>query len=94
MALWRWRTGGPAIEADAERIVAELDALRKARYVPPTAYLHASIGRRDPDRAFAALEEAYRERSYIMQFLGVLPLLDPLRPDPRFVDMLRRLGLT
>lgn len=80
-------------DADAKRIVAELDALRTTRYVPPTAYLHASIGRREPDRAFAALEEAYREGSYIMQFLGVLPLLDPLHTDPRFGDMLRRLGL-
>ena len=29
-----------------------------------------------------------------MQFLAVLPLLDPLRKDSRFVEMLQRLGLT
>jgi TolB-like protein/Tfp pilus assembly protein PilF len=78
---------------DAQRILAELEALRQTRYVPPAAYLHAYLGGRDRDQAFAALEDAYQERSYIMQFLAVLPLLDPLRDDSRFVEMLQRLGL-
>jgi TolB-like protein/Tfp pilus assembly protein PilF len=78
---------------EAQQIVGELDALRLARYVPPAAFLHAWTGLGDCDRAFDALEGAYQERSFIVQFLKVLPLLDRLRNDRRFVEMLRRVAL-
>ena len=45
------------------------------------------------DQVFERLEEAYEERSYWLSYLGVDPILDMLRPDPRFVDLLRRVGL-
>ena len=40
----------------------------------------------DKDRAFGWLDKAYQERSYLMAFLRVIPLADPLRSDPRFDD--------
>ena len=45
------------------------------------------------EQAFAWLEEAYKERSNMLQFVKVHPLFDPLRGDPRFVDLLHRVGL-
>jgi hypothetical protein len=53
--------------------------------------LHASLGA--TDEAFAALERAFDERSDILAFLKVEPHWDPLRSDPRFRDMLARVGL-
>jgi hypothetical protein len=78
---------------DARRVLGEIEEVGKTRNVPSVAYLHAYIGLGDLDRAFAAFEDAYRERSYVMQFAGVLPLLDPLREETRFARMLGRLGL-
>lgn len=47
-----------------------------------------------PEEALDALEEAYRQRSgWILPFLGVHPLFDPLHDDPRFQDLLDRIGL-
>ncbi len=45
------------------------------------------------DRAFEWLERAYRERGSYMQKIGVDPALDPLRDDPRFQSLLRRMNL-
>ncbi len=45
------------------------------------------------ERAFDYLERGFTDRSFGMTFLGVEPDFDPLRSDPRFGDLLRRLGL-
>ncbi len=47
----------------------------------------------DKDRALEWLETAYRERLQNMVYLGVNPKWDPLRSDPRFQDLLRRMNL-
>lgn len=55
------------------------------------ASIYAALG--DKDRAFAKLEKAFAERDYNLHRLKVDPLFDPLRDDPRFKDLVRRIGL-
>ncbi len=78
---------------EALRLLAELQGRGKAGSVPASAFVNAYLGLGETDQAFAWLEQAYREHSNILQFLKVDPALDPIRTDPRFADLLRRVGL-
>src|SRR6516165_8624369 len=51
----------------------------------------AQLGKKD--EAFASLEKAYQRREYELTLLRVSPEMDNLRSDPRFTDLLRRVGL-
>ncbi len=55
------------------------------------AAIYAGLG--DNDQAFACLEKAYEQHDAKLVYLKVEPLLDPLRSDPRFAGLLRRVGL-
>jgi TolB-like protein/DNA-binding winged helix-turn-helix (wHTH) protein/Flp pilus assembly protein TadD len=55
------------------------------------ALIYAALG--DRDKAFLWLEKAYTERSSFMTSLKYWSVFDPLRGDPRFADLLRRVGL-
>jgi TolB-like protein/Tfp pilus assembly protein PilF len=78
---------------DARRIIARLEAnLPKdgvGRY--EIALIYAGLG--EKDEAFRWLEDAFRAHDVGLVYLQVDPCLDPLRSDPRFTDLLRRVGL-
>ncbi len=78
---------------DALRLLAELKERKQASYVPAGAFVNAYLGLGDHDQALAWLERAYQEQSNILQFLKVHPFFDPIRDDPRFADLVRRVGL-
>jgi TolB-like protein/Flp pilus assembly protein TadD len=78
---------------DALRLLGELQKRRRAGYVPAGAFVNAYLGVGENDRAFDWLEQAYKEQSNILQFLKVHPYFDPIRADPRFADLVRRVGL-
>lgn len=78
---------------EANRVLNELLDLDRRRYVTPAALVCAYLGMGNKDQAFAWLEKAYQERSNYMAYLQVWPANDPLRSDPRFDDLLRRIGL-
>jgi len=83
-------TSGKRIEA--LRIIEQLKEISKQRYVSAYnfAIVYSALG--DKDKAFAELEKGYQDRANEMIFLQVDTLLDPLRDDPRFEDLLRRVG--
>jgi tetratricopeptide (TPR) repeat protein len=76
---------------EALKLVGELK--RFSNPVTPFGLIWAYAGLRDNDHAFIWLEKAYMERRDRMTWLNIDPLLDPLRSDPRFQDLVRRVGL-
>ena len=79
---------------DREKGRAILEQLQTSEsYVSPCelAILHAALGEREP--AFALLEKAYTAHDPSLQYLGIEPAFDSLRADPRFDDLVRRVGL-
>jgi serine/threonine-protein kinase len=80
-------------EGAARRILQELIEARSHRVVSAwgIAALHASLG--DVDEAFRWLDVAVEERASGLIFLRVHPRLDPIRQDPRYQALLRRVGL-
>jgi TolB-like protein/Flp pilus assembly protein TadD len=79
--------------AEALQLLAELKRRTQAGYVPTGAFVNAYLGLGDNEQAFTWIERAYQEQSNILQFLKVHPFFDPLRGDPRFKDLLHRVGL-
>jgi tetratricopeptide (TPR) repeat protein len=76
----------------ARRVLTELHAAAAHHYVPAYyfALVHAGLGERD--QALRYLERAYEERSTVLAYLLIDPRLAPLRDDPRFLALARRLG--
>jgi hypothetical protein len=80
---------------DAEGALSELEELAEHQYVPPLANALVFLGLGQTDEVFEWLDRAYEERDCRrFPFLNVDPIFDPLRSDPRFQDLLRRIGLT
>ena len=79
---------------EAEQQVSVLRELAKTRYVRPyyIASIYAALG--DKDKAFAELEASFAERDCYLGRLTVDPFMDPLRDDPRFKSLLKRMNLS
>jgi tetratricopeptide (TPR) repeat protein len=81
-------------KAEAQKVLDQLIALSKQRYVAPknVALVYAALG--EKDKAFEWLEKSFQDHSVCVA-LGVksFPGFDPLRSDPRFADLLRRMNL-
>src|SRR5215831_12049741 len=77
----------------ALRLIEELDAASQHGFVPALLFALVYAGLDDQDQAFGWLEKAYEERFYRLAYLKVEALWDPLRSDPRFADLLRRVGI-
>ena len=78
---------------EALKVLDQLNELSKREYVPTfsRALIYANLG--EKDKAFEWLGKSYEERSIAIRDVKVTPLLDPLRSDPRFADLLRRMNL-
>jgi TolB-like protein/DNA-binding winged helix-turn-helix (wHTH) protein/Flp pilus assembly protein TadD len=78
---------------EAENILQTLSERGKKSYVSPfdLALVHAALG--EKDEAFALLKKAIAERSTFLVYTKWEPRLDPLRSDPRFTQILKRIGL-
>ena len=78
--------------SDAQEVLTELRDLERQQAVPSFYFALVYVGVGDTERAIDALEQAYEERTGVMVFLKVEPIWDPLRSDPRFQDLLRRMN--
>lgn len=79
--------------SEAHKLLDELNSLLQSRYVSAYDLALVQMGLGDKDRAFQLLEKAYQERSSALSWLKVDARLDRLRSDPRFRDLIRRVGL-
>ncbi|HEX8276353.1 MAG TPA: tetratricopeptide repeat protein [Longimicrobiaceae bacterium] len=79
--------------AEARGTLARLRALAAERWVPPEYFAAVHLGLGDADAALDQLERACDARSGSVVYLGVDPLLDPVRADPRFRRLCARVGL-
>ncbi len=79
---------GAGRREDALRILEEV----RGSAIDPlnVAVVYAALG--EADAAFEWMEKAYERRSVGVTWIRVAPRFDPLRADPRFDDLLRRIG--
>ena len=75
------------------QMIEALKAASKQSFVPALFVALVYAGLEDKDQAFTWLEKAYEERFNRLAYLKVEALWDPLRSDPRFADLLRRVGI-
>jgi serine/threonine-protein kinase len=93
----RWMIGhmyaSSGQRGEAEKLLAQLQEEAKHTHVSPfgIAMIYAGLGQQD--QAFAWLEKAYTERDSSLTNLKADPKSDSLRSDPRFTDLLRRMGI-
>jgi TolB-like protein/DNA-binding winged helix-turn-helix (wHTH) protein/Flp pilus assembly protein TadD len=78
---------------EALRLVDELKRRQQTSYVAAAPFVNAYLGLGDNEQALAWLERAYEEQSNMLQLIKVHPYFDPLRSEPRFVDLVHRVGL-
>jgi tetratricopeptide (TPR) repeat protein len=78
---------------EALRALEKLQQSNRRQQMDPAAIALAYVGIDNKDEAFAWLQKAYSEHSNAITTLKVDPIYDPLRSDPRFQELLRRVGV-
>jgi len=88
-----WAYARAGSRADAQKVLDQLNTMAKQKYVAANyrAHIYAALG--EKTETFEWLERAYDERSVGLSPLKTSSEFDPLRSDPRFVDLLRRMNL-
>jgi serine/threonine protein kinase/Tfp pilus assembly protein PilF len=84
-------TAGRTVEA--RQILDDLTKLAQQKYVAPYFFAGIHVGLGENDSALEYLEKAYEEHSNWLIYLHIDPSMDGLRDEPRFQDLLRRVGL-
>jgi tetratricopeptide (TPR) repeat protein len=80
-------------KAAARKALAQLQTMSQSRYVPALYFAGIYEGLGERDQTFHWLEQAYHEGNDRLPYLGVDPMADPLRTDPRFQDLMKKVGL-
>jgi DNA-binding winged helix-turn-helix (wHTH) protein/tetratricopeptide (TPR) repeat protein len=76
----------------ALKILDELKEKSKRSYVSPNDIAIIYVGLGEKEQALEWLEKAYEDRSYWLPRIKVDPRLDNLRSDPRFIELVRKVG--
>jgi len=79
--------------ADALRLLGQMKKRQETGYVPAGAFVNAYLGLGDKEQAFVWLDRAVQERANLLEYVKVHPFFDPLRNDPRFKELVHRVGL-
>jgi TolB-like protein len=79
--------------AEARELVQNLHAMSARAYVPPTSFAWIHLGFGEIDEAFVWMDRAIEERDHMMTPIKSYPFLDPIRSDPRFAALLRKMKL-
>jgi len=90
-AAWEGITDEAGYRRAVSREIVLLKERAKTRYVSPIIFARRYVQLGEKEQAIASLEKAYQERSATLRYLKMDPRYDPLRSDPRFQDLLRRL---
>ena len=77
---------------DARRILGELELRTKTEYVSASALARVYLGLGEKEKALRFLEKAFEDRDISLVWLNVDWGYDPLRSEPRFQDLLRRMN--
>jgi TolB-like protein/DNA-binding winged helix-turn-helix (wHTH) protein/Flp pilus assembly protein TadD len=80
-------------KSDAQKELTKLTEMSHARYVPSSYFAIVAIALGNNDQAFSYLQQGLHDRSEQSLYLKVEPLVDPLRGDPRFQELLKQVGL-
>src|SRR5205814_10534159 len=80
-------------QIETRKILNQLVQERRTRYVSAQIIAAIYVGLGEKDEAFRWLELAATEHSGILQWIAFLPEFRPLRPDKRFPNLLRRIGV-
>jgi Flp pilus assembly protein TadD len=78
---------------EARAVLTELKQTSEKEYLPATSIALVYAGLGEKDQAFVWLEKAYEQRAFHLQWIKLEPRWDSLRSDPRFEDLVRRIGL-
>jgi tetratricopeptide (TPR) repeat protein len=79
---------------EAKKVLDQLNQFSKQKYVPATELVRIYAGLGEKDKAFEWLKKGYEERSIAVNAdIPLDPAYDPLRSDPRFAHLLRRMNL-
>jgi serine/threonine protein kinase/tetratricopeptide (TPR) repeat protein len=79
--------------AEAKKILDQLKERSQQTYVQPSLIALIHVGLADKNQAFDWMQKAYEDRSAGLLYLKVDPAFDSVRSDPRFQDLLHRVGL-
>jgi serine/threonine-protein kinase len=77
---------------EAQEVLRQLRERSTQTYVSPVFLARLYLASGEREQALARLKEAYESRDYYLVWLNVDRAFDPLRADPRFQDLLRRIG--
>jgi TolB-like protein len=84
--------GSAGRKHDAQKLIDELNEMSHHSYVAPVLFVGAYIGLGDHDKALTWLERGYEEHGQWFYKIKVAPIFDPLRSEPRFQAVLRRMN--
>ena len=93
LAYLGYAYGASGDTVKARRILKELIVRSGKQYISSFAIALVHMGLGEKRAAIERLEQAYQEHAFELSHLNLTPAFDPLRAEPRFRDLVKRLGL-